>query len=117
MQPTLPFRINDADNHFVEPIDVYERYIEPRWREKTYSGTLIRVGRHLVVLGDASGVLRVAEAVPTSYKEVARANAFNAGSQSVVAPSYADGRIFVRNLEEMVAFAVGGAAGRAGVNP
>jgi outer membrane protein assembly factor BamB len=87
---------------------------EPRWREKTYSGTLIRVGRHLVVLGDASGVLRVAEAVPTGYKEVARANAFNAGSQSVVAPSYADGRIFVRNLEEMVAFAVSGGAG---VNP
>ena len=34
MQPSLPFRINDADNHFVEPIDVYERYIEPRWRDK-----------------------------------------------------------------------------------
>jgi len=30
----LPFLINDADNHFVEPLDVYERYIEPRWREK-----------------------------------------------------------------------------------
>jgi predicted TIM-barrel fold metal-dependent hydrolase len=34
MQPSLPFRINDADNHFVEPVDVYERYIEPRWRDK-----------------------------------------------------------------------------------
>jgi outer membrane protein assembly factor BamB len=89
---------------------------EPRWREKTYSGTLIRVGKHLVVLGEASGVLRVAEAAPTGYREVARASAFNAGSQSIVAPSYADGRIFVRNVEEMAAFAVGAAA-NAGVNP
>ncbi len=89
---------------------------EPRWREKTYSGTLIRVGKHLVVLGEASGLLRVAEAVPTGYREVARANVFNAGSQSIVAPSYADGRIFVRHLEEMVAFDVSGAA-NAGVNP
>jgi len=89
---------------------------EPRWREKTYSGTLIRVGKHLVVLGDSSGVLRVAEAAPTGYREVARANAFNAGSQSIVAPSYGGGRIFVRNVEEMVAFAVSGAPD-AGVNP
>ena len=89
---------------------------EPRWREKTYSGSLIRVGRHLVVLGEASGVLRVAEAVPSGYHEVARTSAFNAGSQSIVAPSYADGRIFVRNVEEMVAYAVSGAA-NAGGNP
>lgn len=89
---------------------------EPRWREKTYSGTLIRVGRHLIVLGESSGLLRVAEAAPGGYREVARANAFNAGSQSIVAPSYADGRIFVRNVEEMVAYAVSGAA-QAGVNP
>ena len=34
MDAPLPFRINDADNHFVEPEDMYERYIEPRWREK-----------------------------------------------------------------------------------
>jgi hypothetical protein len=31
---SIPFLINDADNHFVEPLDVYERYIEPRWRDK-----------------------------------------------------------------------------------
>ena len=34
MEEPLPFLINDADNHFVEPLDVYERYIEPRWRDK-----------------------------------------------------------------------------------
>ena len=26
---TLPYRINDADNHFNEPLEVYERYIDP----------------------------------------------------------------------------------------
>ena len=34
MQDELPYLINDADNHFVEPLDMYERYIEPRWRDK-----------------------------------------------------------------------------------
>jgi len=34
MREELPFMINDADNHFVEPEDMYERYIEPRFREK-----------------------------------------------------------------------------------
>ncbi len=83
---------------------------EVRWREKTQSGTLIRVGRHLVVLGESSGVLRIAEAASTGYREVARATAFNAGSQSSTGPSYADGRVYVRNVEEMVAFDTGGAA-------
>ena len=66
---------------------------EPRWREKTNAGTLIRVGRHLVVLGELSGILRVAEAGPSGYRELARATAFNAGAQSSTGPSYADGRI------------------------
>ena len=30
----LPYLINDADNHFVEPLDMYERYIDPKWRDK-----------------------------------------------------------------------------------
>ena len=25
----LPYAINDADNHFNEPLDLYERYIDP----------------------------------------------------------------------------------------
>jgi predicted TIM-barrel fold metal-dependent hydrolase len=34
MTQELPFAINDADNHFVEPEDMYERYIDPRFRDK-----------------------------------------------------------------------------------
>ena len=30
----LPYRINDADNHFIEPEDLFVRYIDPKWREK-----------------------------------------------------------------------------------
>jgi outer membrane protein assembly factor BamB len=80
---------------------------EPRWREKTNSGSLIRVGRHLVVLGDQSGVLRLADAAPAGYHELARTPAFNAGAQSSTGPSFAGGRIFVRNVEEMVAYSLG----------
>ncbi|KAB2854907.1 MAG: PQQ-binding-like beta-propeller repeat protein, partial [Bauldia sp.] len=91
---------------------------EPRWREKTNAGTLIRVGTHLVVLGEVSGILRVAEAGAAGYRELARAGAFNAGAQSSTGPSYADGRVFVRNVEEMVAYELGASrAAAAGANP
>ena len=36
MLDDLPYLINDADNHFVEPLDMYERYIEPKWRDRRY---------------------------------------------------------------------------------
>lgn len=89
---------------------------EPRWREKTNAGALIRVGSYLVVLGEQSGLLRIVEARAAGYLELARAAAFNAGAQSSTGPSYADGRIFVRNVEELVAFAMLDAAD-AGAKP
>jgi predicted TIM-barrel fold metal-dependent hydrolase len=30
----LPYRINDADNHCIEPPDVFERYIDPKYRDR-----------------------------------------------------------------------------------
>jgi outer membrane protein assembly factor BamB len=81
---------------------------EPRWRQKVNAGTLIRVGRHLLILGEQSGILRVVEATPDAYRPVAEAPVLNAGAQSSTGPSYADGRIFVRNVEEMVALALRG---------
>ena len=77
-----------------------------RWRSKTFAGSLIRVGRTLVVLGEESGVLRLVATGPEAYRELARASAFNAGALSATGPSYADGRIYVRNVEEMVAYAL-----------
>jgi outer membrane protein assembly factor BamB len=80
---------------------------EPRWREKTRPGSLIRVGQKLVLLGEESGVLRVLTAGATGYQELARASAFNAGALSATGPSYADKRLYLRNVEEMVAYALG----------
>lgn len=31
----LPYRINDADNHYYEPDDCFSRHIEERWKERT----------------------------------------------------------------------------------
>ena len=86
---------------------------EPRWRHKANAGTLIRVGRLLVVLGEQSGMLRLVEAAPDAYRVAAEAAALNPGAQSSTGPSYAGGRIFVRNTEEMVAFVVDDGPGRA----
>lgn len=79
---------------------------ESVWRHKANAGSLIRVGRHLVVLGEQSGLLRLVEATPEGFKAVAEARALAAGAQSSTGPSYAGRRVFVRNTEEMVAFAV-----------
>jgi outer membrane protein assembly factor BamB len=86
---------------------------EPRWRQKVNAGTLIRVGERLIVLGEQSGLLRVVEATGEGYRQAAEAAALNAGAQSSTGPSYSDGRVYVRNTEEMVAYALESAGARA----
>jgi outer membrane protein assembly factor BamB len=79
-----------------------------KWRQKVYSGSLILVDGHLVVMGENSGDLRVAEATPTGYREKLKASVFNAGAQCFTGPSFAGGRVFLRNGEEMVALEIQG---------
>jgi outer membrane protein assembly factor BamB len=86
---------------------------EQRWRQKVNAGTLIRVGRHLVMLGEQSGILRVVEATSEAYRPVTEVPVLNAGAQSSTGPSYAVGRIFVRNVEEMVALTLRGSSATA----
>ncbi|HEY7413296.1 MAG TPA: PQQ-binding-like beta-propeller repeat protein [Vicinamibacteria bacterium] len=81
---------------------------EPRWRQRTYTGSLLLAGRHLLVLGDKSGELIVVEATPEAYRERARTPVFAAGATSITAPALAGGRVYVRNLEEIVALEIGG---------
>jgi outer membrane protein assembly factor BamB len=81
---------------------------EPRWRERVYGGSLILVGGHLVVLGESSGNLHVAEATKEGFREKVKLPVFNAGAASVTGPSYGDGTLLFRNVEEMVAFEVEG---------
>lgn len=79
-----------------------------KWKQKVYSGSLILVDGHLVVLGESSGDLRVAEATPAGYREKLKTSVFNAGSSSFTGPSWAGGRVYLRNVEEIVALEIGG---------
>ena len=74
-----------------------------RWRERLYTGSLIVVDGHLIVLGRSSGQIRVIEASSEAFKERWKVPVFQAGATSYTPPSFASGRIFVRNLEEIVA--------------
>jgi outer membrane protein assembly factor BamB len=79
-----------------------------RWRHRTYEGTLIGVGDHLLVLGRGSGNLHVVEASPAGYKEVASTPVLTPGATGMTGPSFAGSRVFVRNAEEIVALAMEG---------
>lgn len=79
---------------------------DPVWRHKVYDGALILVDHHLFVLGAQSGELRVALASGEGYREKLKMPVFNPGATSVIGPSFAGGRLYLRNLEEMVALQV-----------
>jgi outer membrane protein assembly factor BamB len=79
---------------------------DARWRQRVYPGSLILVDGHLVILGEQSGDVRVAEASPEGYREKLRVPVFNAGATSMTGPTFAGGRLFLRNVEEIVALEV-----------
>lgn len=66
-------------------------------------GSLIIVDDKLFVLSD-KGVLSIAEAVPDAYKEVASIQAIE--GKSWTAPSFVDGKVYVRNLTEMAVYKI-----------
>lgn len=77
---------------------------EVKWRSRPPGGTgLILVDGKLVILS-SDGHMVIAEAASDGYKEIARLPTFDRPSHT--APSYANGYIFVRNLEEMAAVRV-----------
>ncbi|HYH46801.1 MAG TPA: PQQ-binding-like beta-propeller repeat protein [Thermoanaerobaculia bacterium] len=82
------------------------------WQEKVYTGSLILVDGHLVVLAQGSGLVRVVAATPEGYREKLRKQVFTPGALSDVPPSFADGRLYLRNAEDLVAFEVVKAAPR-----
>jgi hypothetical protein len=77
-----------------------------RWRERTGEGTVIGAGEHLLVLSQTTGDLRVVRAAPDGYSERTRTRVVTPDVVSVTGPSIAEGRVFVRNIKEMAAFAV-----------
>jgi outer membrane protein assembly factor BamB len=79
-----------------------------KWQERTGAGTLMGLGPYLVVLGQTSGELRIVRASPERYQEISRTAVLKPEVMSVTGPSLAGGRLFLRNVREMVAFAVSG---------
>jgi outer membrane protein assembly factor BamB len=73
------------------------------WKEKTYPGSLILVDGHLIALSTSAGLLRVAEATASGYREKARLQLLNKGAQAQAPASYAGRRIYVRNEDEVAA--------------
>ena len=78
------------------------------WRHKVYSGSLILVDGHAVILGEQSGDLRVGRLTPKGFEEKVLRPVFNAGAVSFTGPSFQGKRIYLRNVEEAVALEVEG---------
>ena len=78
-----------------------------RWKQRLYRGSLVLVDGHLVVLSQASGLVRVVEATPEAYREKAQLAVLSRGGKAEAPPSFAGGRIFVRNDEEIAAVTIG----------
>ncbi len=69
------------------------------WRSRSPGrGSLLLLG-DLLVVWDVKGRLTVIEASPEGYRELASAQILDLGS--VTNPSFADGKIFVRNLSDV----------------
>lgn len=83
--------------------------LDPRTGKKVWKsrppgyGGLALVDGHLVTVGP-EGVLAVVEASPDGYREKARLPVL--GRHTLAPPSFADGRIFVRDMAEIAAVAV-----------
>lgn len=66
-------------------------------------GNLVLVDGHLVIQTSGGDVV-VAKADPTGYREVARVKALDKGS--LTKPSFAGGRVYVRNLTQIASVAI-----------
>jgi outer membrane protein assembly factor BamB len=77
-----------------------------RWTTRPYRGTVALVGGAIAMVGETSGLLRLVAADPAAYREIARLDVFAPGRTSYTSPAFAQGRLFVRNLEEIVAVAL-----------
>lgn len=78
------------------------------WKERLYGGSVILVDGHLVVLSQASGEVRVVQPTPAGYREKAKLQVLSRGGRAEAPPSFAAGRIFVRNDEELAAISIEG---------
>ena len=78
----------------------------PKWSSRIYRGGALLVGKTIVLMSESTGLLRLVAADPTSFREIARLQVLKPGARTQTPPSFAAGRIFVRNLDEVVAVEV-----------
>ena len=76
---------------------------EVRWRERTGAGTLIGLGTDIVLLGQDSGELQIATVSPDGFTMRHRTRPLATGTRAVTGPSFAGGRLYLRNVKEIVA--------------
>lgn len=75
---------------------------EKKWTKRGYGkGSLIRIGDQLLVLSDKGKLIQV-KATPEAYTELGNIQAIN--GKSWTAPSFANGKIYLRNLTEMACY-------------
>lgn len=73
-----------------------------RWSNRIYRGFAALAGDTLVVLSESSGYLRLIGADPAAYRELSRLQVLEP-ARSGTPPAIAGTRIYVRNLEDVVA--------------
>lgn len=75
---------------------------EEKWKQSGFGhGSLILAGGHLIVLSER-GKLLLVEATPAGYREKGSSQPLS--GKCWTAPTLADGRLYIRNEEELVAF-------------
>jgi hypothetical protein len=73
-----------------------------KWSKRGYGkGSLIIVDEKLLVLSDR-GKLAMIEATPKGFKELAQAKVLE--GKSWTSPTFADGKIYLRNQKEMACY-------------
>ena len=79
---------------------------EIKWRERTGAGTLIAVGSELVILGDGTGEMLIADLAPEKFTLRHRLNVLPDGVRAVTGASFAAGQFYIRNLRELISLRV-----------
>jgi predicted TIM-barrel fold metal-dependent hydrolase len=93
MREELPFKINDADNHFIEPEDMYERYIDPRFGDKAVRFVRGEDGQRVQLFGTQPSKLGFTrESAPQSEEELDAVSSMSvAAARDDDAPKPGDG--------------------------
>jgi outer membrane protein assembly factor BamB len=74
---------------------------EEKWRQRGFAkGSLLAADGHLIVLGER-GQLALAEATPAAYREKGRSQPLEGKTWTM--PTVSNGRLYLRNEEELVA--------------